>query len=138
MKKFYARYIQECYKDEIIVYARNKREAQLLAEKYMSEIDWDYASETIKVVKSSPREKFDKDDTYIIRKTGITKPKLKPVRDFIGDLLYNVWNPDRDIELAYLSEKDKKEIRKNIKKDIESRVKKGKLDTIKSKLKKVN
>ena len=129
MKKFYVEYIQKekCFKDEIIIYAKDKKEAQMLGEKYILKIECDYFLEPTRMLKfSSPKEDFDEDDAYIIRKTGITEPKMQPIYTPIGDLLHNILDPDKDSELAYLNKKDIKEIRKNIKNIIKSKLKEAK------------
>ena len=124
MKKFYAHYAEKMYKEEIIVYAKNKSEAYELVDDYSSNIDCDFGTEDIKIFNWPPKEKFDKDNTLIIHRNKVVEPALKPILSFTGEILNNLWPHEKDSQLAVLEEKDIKKLRKEI------------VDLIKTKLKK--
>jgi hypothetical protein len=128
MKKFYGHYKNTRCKDEIIIYAENKQEAWELLDNYSSKIDDDYQMDDNEVFDWPPKEKFDRDNTLIIRKDKVIEPKLKPIRTFSGELLYNLWPPDKsDTGLAYLDERETKKLRKDLYNLIKERIKLAKI-----------
>ena len=139
MKKFYANYNNIRHKDEIIIYAEDRNEAQKLIDDYSPKIDDDYQEDNNEVFDWPPKEKFDRDNTLIIRKNKIIEPKLKPIRTFSGELLYNLWPPDEsDCGLAYLDEKETKKLRKDLYNLIKERIKLAKIKSKMNEIKKLN
>jgi hypothetical protein len=124
IKKYYAKYKETCYKDEIIIYAKNRKEAQELIDNHSSEIDYDYAEESNEVFDWPPKEKFDRDNTLIIRKNKIIQPKLKTVRTPRGELLDNIPLSEQvEYDLISLSKNEMKKLGKKISNLIKDEIK---------------
>jgi len=126
-KKFYAHYKKTRCKDEIIVYAKDKKEAEKLVDDYSSKIDWDYGNEEATIFNWPPKEKFDKDNTLIIRRNKITEPKFKSILTFSGELFKDLWPEERESELAPIQEDDFKRLRKRIVKVIREQIRKSRI-----------
>ena len=134
-KKFYAHYEETHYKDEIIVYAKDKKEAEMLVDDYSSKINWDYGNENVEVFDWPPKEKFDRDNTLIVRRNKIIEPKLKPMMTPSGELFDKLWPEQRDSDLIPIDEKDLKNLRKRIVKLIEEQIKLSRIQNLKERIK---
>jgi len=136
--KYYVHYSATRHKDEIIVYAVDKEEAEKLVLDYSVNIEDNYLEDNAEVFDWPPKEKFDRDNTLIIRRNKIIEPKLKPILTFSGELLHNLWPPEEsDCGLAYLDEGDMKKLRRDLYNLIKERIKLAKIKHKENEIKKI-
>lgn len=126
MKKFQAIYKEEWFKEDIIVHAKDIREARQIVDSMEYRISCDWGHDSTEVLPFDPKLKFDKDNVLNIYRNKVVKPKLTHMRTFYGDLVNDLIPERSQNDLVYLTEKEKEDLRKSLSGLIEKQIAKAK------------